>query len=113
MAAPAPDAPASPKGGVIPAEWSTQAADTVIQTIATVRDKTTRPAQIAARALVYGILVAVVGAVAAVLLLIAVIRLGENYLPGDVWWIYAGIAVVFTVGGLILLRLANRPAPTD
>lgn len=111
MAAPVPDAPVSSKGGMIPAEWSVQAADTVVETIAKVRDKTTRPAQVAARALVYGIIVAVVGAVAAVLFMVALVRV-LSYIPGDIWTVYAAIAVVFTLLGLFCLKKANRPAPT-
>lgn len=113
MAAPVPDAPRSSTGGMIPAEWSAQAADTVVETIAKVRDKTTRPAQIAARGLVYGIVVAVVGSVAAVFLMVILVRLLAYWVPGNIWWVYAGISVVFTGLGLFCLKKANRPAPTD
>ena len=41
--------------GMIPAEWPVQAADKIVETIATVRDKTTKPALTAARGLVYGL----------------------------------------------------------
>ena len=64
MAAP-PPAPRSGPGGVIPAEWPAQAADTIVDTIAKVRDKTTKPAIVAARAIVYGLIAAVLSSLAA------------------------------------------------
>lgn len=103
---------AVPKG-VVPAEWPAQAADLIVDNIAKVRDKTTKPAIIAARGLVYGLLAGVVGAIAATLLLVLVIRLWANYVPGDVWWLYLGLFVVFTLVGLVLLRKASSTKLSD
>ena len=97
----------------LPAEWPAQAADTVVDVIGKVRDKTTRPALIAARALVYGLVAAVVASIALVLFLIVLIRVLDNYVPGPVWWIYLGLAVVFTITGIVLIRKANSPAAPD
>lgn len=114
MAAPTgPSGPTS-SNGVIPAEWPAQAADTIVDTIDKVRDKTTKPALTAARGLVYGLLGAIVGTVAAILALVLVVRLYENYVPGDVWPFYAVVAVLFLVAGVALLKRASRPpAPAD
>lgn len=95
--------------GVVPAEWPAQAADAIVDTISKVRDKTTQPAQVAARAAVYGLLAGVVGVVALVLLLVLAVRLWANYVPGHVWIIYAILAVAFAVPGVILLRKAKNP----
>lgn len=108
MAAPS---PASRASGVIPEEWPAQAADAIVDTISKARDKTTKPAIVAARGLVYGLPVALVGSVTAVLLLVLVVRV-LSYLPGPIWTVYAFLAVVFSVGGLVLLRKANAPAST-
>lgn len=110
----APTGPVGPprSNGVIPAEWPAQAADTIVDTIDKVRDKTTKPALTAARALVYGTLAAIVGTMAAILLLVLVVRLYANYVPGNVWPLYAGFAVLFTGAGLWLLKKANAPAPS-
>ncbi len=113
MAAPTP----SPRGtkapqGVIPAEWPAQAADTIVETIAKVRDKTTKPALLAARGLVYGLVAAVIGSVAFFLLLLIIVRVWANYVPGHVWVIYAIFAVVFSTVGLYALRKANAPKPS-
>ena len=96
---------------VVPAEWPAQAADAVVETISKVRDTTTKPALVASRALVYGIIAAVVGSVAAVLLLVVLIRVLNNYLPGQIWTVYLGLALVFSIPGIVLLRKAHQPAP--
>ncbi|HRW36344.1 MAG: hypothetical protein KDB04_00110 [Acidimicrobiales bacterium] len=110
MAAP-PPAPRSGPGGVIPAEWPAQAADTIVDTIAKVRDKTTKPAIVAARAIVYGLIAAVGGLVALVLVLVVTTRMWDNWVPGNVWILYAVYFVLFSGVGLVLLRKANAPAP--
>lgn len=108
MALPTTSNGSKPPSSMVPAEWPKQAADTVVDTIAKVRDKTTAPAIVASRVLVYGIIVAVVGSVAAVLTLLMVIRL-LSYLPGDIWTVYAGLFAAFSLPGVYLLRKANRP----
>jgi hypothetical protein len=109
MALPTSSNGSKPSTSMVPAEWPKQAADVVVDTIAKVRDKTTKPALVASRALVYGIVIAVVGSVAAVLALIILVRL-LSYLPGEVWTVYAALFVVFSVVGVWLLRKANQPA---
>lgn len=113
MAAPTP----SPRGkvpqGVIPAEWPAQAADTIVDTIAKVRDRTTRPVLLGARALVYGLVAGVVGTIAFFLLLLMIVRWYDVWAPGPVWPIYAFFAVVFTGVGLFALRKANAPGTTE
>lgn len=112
MAAPTPAPPrGSSPGGVIPSEWPAQAADAIVDTIGKVRDKTTKPAIVAARGLVYGLLAAIVGAAALILVLILIVRLWANYVPGHVWIIYAIFFAVFSGAGLFMLRKANAPAP--
>ena len=113
MAAPtsSPRGPSSPQG-VVPQEWPAQAADTIVDTIAMVRDRTTKPAMIASRGLVYGLIAAVIGIVGVVLFIILFIRVLNNYLPGNIWTVYAVLGLGFTTGGLICLRKANHPAPT-
>ncbi len=108
----APTSPARPTagGGLVPAEWPAQAADAIVDTIDKVKDKTTKPAITAARAVVYGLLAAIVGLVALILVLVTAIRILSNYVPGGVWWIYAGFFLLFMVGGTIVLRKANAPA---
>jgi len=95
---------------IIPSDWPVQAADQIVDTIAKVRDRTTRPALVAARAVVYGLIIAVVGIVALVLVITLVVRLYDVYVPGPVWPIYALISIASSLGGLVLLHRANKPA---
>lgn len=111
MALPTSTNGSSSQTSMVPAEWPAQAADAVVDTISKVRDKTTKPALTAARALVYGIIVAVVGSVAATLLLILLIR-ALSYLPGNIWTVYLALSLVFGLTGISLLRKANRPLPS-
>ena len=105
MAAPTPD----PRG-IIPPEWPAQAADAIVDTIAKVRDRTTRPLIIAVRGLVYGLLVAVGGSLAFFLFLTLIVRIWDNYVPGHVWIIYAIFALVFALIGWWGIRKAHIPS---
>lgn len=98
-------------GGMIPSEWPVQAADVIVETISKVRDKTTRPAQLAVRGLVYGLIAAVVALIALALLIVGIVRIYDNYAPGPVYWLYAALGLFFTVIGLVCLRKANSPPP--
>ena len=113
MADPSPASKPSPAANsVIPAEWPAQAADAIVDVVGKVRDKTTKPALTAARGLVYGLLVIVVGTIAVVLFLIGLVHLLEH-LPGHIWTVYAGFAAVFLLSGSWAIRKANRPASTS
>lgn len=54
--------------------WASDVTETIVETIDKVRDRTTKPIVMAARGLVFGILVAFLGMMAVALLLIAVSR---------------------------------------
>jgi len=94
---------------MIPAEWPAQAADTIVDTIAKVRDRTTKPVLLAARAVVYGLVAGVVGTIAFFLFLLMIVRWYDVWAPGPVWPIYAFFALVFSILGLWALRKANAP----
>lgn len=114
MALPSPDRPVtSTAKGIIPAEWPAQAADLVVDNIAKVRDKATRPALVASRGLVYGLMAAVVGTIAFILLIVGMVRAYDNWVPGNVWPLYAALGIVFVAAGVVCLGRANRPVPAD
>ena len=93
-------------------DWSAQAADTIESVVENIRDKTTVPLTKVARGLVYGIVAGTMGAAALLLLGIALIRVLDVYIPGNIWTIYAGVGGVFTAGGL-LLWTRRRPKHKD
>jgi hypothetical protein len=90
-------------------DWPAQAADAIEKAVGNIRDKTTGPALTASRAVVYGTLAGIVGVAALVILIVALVRFIDAYLPGEVWSTYLLLGVVFTVAGA--LAWARRRAP--
>ena len=105
--------PESPSGPVSnqPA-WADQATDLIVQTVGTVRDKTTGPAITAGRAVVYGTFAGLVANVALILGLIAAIRVLTVYIPGNrVWVSYLIVGIPLCIIGIVLWAKARkRPA---
>jgi hypothetical protein len=89
-------------------DWPAQVADTIVNVVGSVRDKTTGPALTIARGVVYGTFAAIVGCVALVLLVIASVRLIDSYLPDAVfgethtWAAHMIIGLVLVTAGLVL-----------
>lgn len=89
-------------------DWTAEAADRIESVVTTVRDKTTRPIQKIAAVVVYGLVAAVVGTVALVLLIVGVLRL-HGYLPYHpegrrVWTTYVALGAIFCVAGAFSWR---------
>lgn len=84
-----------------------QAADTVERLVGGLRDKTAVPLTTVARALVYGLLAAVMAIATAVLVVIGVLRAVDVYLPGEVWSAHLLVGGIFTLLGGFLLRKAS------
>jgi len=97
------------------ADWPAQAADTIERVVGSVRDKTTGPALTVARGVVYGLFAGLVAVPAAVLAIIALVRLIDNYLPdavfGDehMWATYLILSVAFLVPGAVLWTRRHSP----
>jgi len=112
--APSPTASPSHDG-----DWPAQAADTIERVVGSVRDKTTGPAITAARWVVYGTFALLVGLAVAVLLAIAAVRLLDVYLP-DAWvgedhtWVaHLVVGAVFSLIGMLLWSRRSAPADAD
>jgi hypothetical protein len=89
-------------------DWTTEAADRIESIVTTVRDKTTRPVQKIAAVVVYGLVAAVAGIVALILLIAGVLRL-HVYLPYHpegrrVWTAYVALGAIFCLGGAFAWR---------
>ena len=91
--APPPGGGLGPVGDWLGGEWPAQAADRIESVIGGVRRKTTGPAIVASRAVVYGVVAVVFALIAGMLLLIAVLRGLDALLP--TW------AVQMIVGGVL------------
>jgi hypothetical protein len=87
-------------------DWTVQAADTIESVVGSIRDKTAVPLETVARALVYGIILGVVGLATLLLLTVALVRAG-TYLA-DVWIVDGALGAIFTLLGLLLWR-KRRP----
>ncbi|MGH9164502.1 MAG: hypothetical protein ACRDZW_03175 [Acidimicrobiales bacterium] len=93
-------------------DWTAQAADTVERLVVGLRDKTAVPLATVARAVVYGLLAAVMGATALILAVAGLVRALDAYLPGQVWSAYAVLGGISTVlGGLLLRKASTKRAP--
>ncbi|HWE54611.1 MAG TPA: hypothetical protein VG435_03820 [Acidimicrobiales bacterium] len=110
---PAPPDASSPPPGGLGGNWPNELAGRLESVVGSVRDKTTVPAFMAARAVVYGAVLGVLGAALAVLLIIAVVRLLDVYLPFHpvgrrVWVVDAAASAIFLGLGAFLWR-RRRP----
>ena len=88
-------------------EWPDQIADRIESLVGTVRDKTTVPVTTAARAVVFGVVVAFLAVAALLLLIIGVIRVLDVYLPFHpigrrVWVVDAAASAIFLGLGAFL-----------
>ncbi|HVX19169.1 MAG TPA: hypothetical protein VHA73_14150 [Acidimicrobiales bacterium] len=92
-------------------QWPSEAADFVVRTVGTVRDKTTGPAIKGARAAVFGMFAALVGLALLVLFAIALVRVITVYMPHEkVWPADLIVGGVFSVAGIALwTRTRARP----
>jgi hypothetical protein len=94
----------APPGGVpgLPPDWPQQATNRIVSVIDDVRFKTTGPAIRISRAIVYGLVAAVLALVALPLLLIGLTRFLDWVVPGDVAYVYFIIGAVLCLAGLFL-----------
>lgn len=97
-----------PAGPAIPDhDWPAEVAARIESVVGTVRDKTTVPAILAAEGIVYGVMLAVLGAAMFILFVVALVRLVDVYLPVDpvgrrVWIVDAGASAILLALGTFL-----------
>ena len=93
------------------AEIPRRAADLVQLVVDTIHDKAVRPALLATKALVFGLLVATLGTVLVVVGSIAVLRIFDVYVFGrQVWLSYIVLGGVLTLAGLATWTRRTAPA---
>ncbi|HEV2761019.1 MAG TPA: hypothetical protein VGV86_15775 [Acidimicrobiales bacterium] len=91
-------------------DWTTDLLDRLDHYIEVVRSNTTDRLVKVARLLVYGLIAAIVGAMAGVVALIAVIRILDVVLPREVWLPYVLLGAIFLGLGLFLWSKKTAPA---
>jgi hypothetical protein len=89
-----------------PRDWPAEATALVVRVVDQAKAKTTRPAMLAARGVVYGLIAGLVGITIAVLLFIGLFRAVDivvNEIREDsVWLTYLVLGLVFAVAGAIV-----------
>lgn len=95
------------------AELPRKAADAIQLLVDTIHDKAVRPAVLATRAIVFGLLVAALGLLLAVVGSIALLRIFDVYVFGQrVWLSYVVLGGALTLAGLgAWTRRTARPSP--
>ena len=83
-------------------DWAAQTADTIDRVVTGIRSKTADPLDRVVRVVVYGILAAVLGIAALVLITVALVRAVDVAIPGDVWSAHLAVGGTFTLAGLFL-----------
>jgi hypothetical protein len=95
-------------------QLSTKALDTIDTVVATVNDKAVRPVVVAARAVVFGIIIAVVGLAALVLLSVGFLRLLNNYATDHhVWIAYLALGAIFSGAGAFMYSRRGTTPPDN
>ena len=89
---------------------SGRALDTIDTVVATVNDKAVRPAIVAARGIVFGVIIAVVGITVIVMFCIGFIRL-TTIAGHRIWASYLVLGLIFSAVGAILY--SRRGVPPD
>lgn len=89
-------------------DWPQQATETIVGLVDNVKHKTTQPVTKAARGAVYGIVIAILGVPAVIMLLIGIVHLANQVTTGvlgiGVWPVYLILGLFFTIVGWILWR---------
>ncbi len=108
---------ALPSPEVDTTDWPAQAADAIERAVQGVRDKTTGPAITTARWLVAGLFLLFAGTAIAILVVIALVRVLDAYLPSSVfgeehvWAAHLVVGLPLFVGGIVLLAKRNSHDP--
>jgi hypothetical protein len=89
---------------------SGRALDTIDSVVATVNDRAVRPAIVAARAIVFGVIIAVVGVTVVIMFAIGFIRV-TTIAGHRIWASYLVLGLIFSIVGAVLY--ARRGVPPD
>ena len=91
-------------------DWTKDLLDRLDHYIDVVRSNTTDRLVRVARLLVFGLMAVIVGTMAAILALIALVRVLDVVLPREVWLPYVVLGAIFLIAGLFLWRKRTAPA---
>ncbi len=108
---PRPSDPVGAPAAATTPEWAVGALDRLDGVIAKVRSATTERLVKVARVVVFGLLAAIMGVTALVLVVIAGVRALDRLIPGPVWSVYLPLGAIFSAAGAFLWsKKAPKPA---
>jgi hypothetical protein len=87
---------------------STRALDTIDSVVATVNDRAVRPAIVAARGIVFGVIIAVVGITVVIMFAIGFIRI-TTIAGHRIWASYLILGLIFSAIGAVLYSRRGVP----
>lgn len=96
-------------------DWPAHAADLIVRVVGQVRDKTTGPVLTIARGIVYGLLAALLGGTAAILVAIAAVRGLDELIEAivdsrETWAAHGIVGLLFTAVGAFMWSKRRAPA---
>ncbi len=91
-------------------DWTTDLLDRLDHYIDVVRSNTTDRLVRLARLLIFGLIAAILGTMAGVVALIALVRILDVVLPREVWLPYVVLGAIFLSAGLFLWSKRTAPA---
>ena len=101
----------SDTGGAGGEDWAAETAGRLEEIVTKIRSQTTDRVVKVARVVVYGLLLAVMGIMAGILLVIFSVRGLDELIPQEVWLTYLIVGAIFT--GLGLFCWSKRHPPTE
>ena len=95
-------------------DWPEKAVDLIDLVVDTIRDRIIRPIILVGRAIVFGLLIAALVTVLAVVLGVAILRLLDVYVfPNEVWASYSVLGFIACIAGLIAWSKRTARSPSD
>jgi hypothetical protein len=90
-------------------DWTVDLTNRLEAVVGTVRDRTTVPVLKVAEAIIYGLVTAILGSIALFVVLLALIRVLDTYIPlhpesRRVWLAYGVVSAILLVAGAFLWR---------
>ena len=82
--------------------WSESVADTIVDSVTSLRKLAMKPLSRFARKVVYGFIAAILALLILLLGIIGLVRLLDAYLPQEVWLVYAILGGIFTIAGILI-----------
>jgi Mn2+/Fe2+ NRAMP family transporter len=101
-----PDKADAPATAPAAADWTVQATDAIVTAVGKVEKKVAGPFTTAARGIVFGLFILILGVASVIVFTIMMVRLLNNYLP-DAYFGEDHVWVAYTIVGLIFLAIGR------